>query len=54
MHSLPDNVGKGIRTVCLPYVRPSVRPPDLVTKVSHERLKQSRWNLQRIFIGPYW
>jgi len=27
---------------------------DLVTAISHERLDQSRWNLQGIFTSPYW
>jgi len=27
---------------------------DLITMIAHERLEQSRWNLQWIFTGPYY
>jgi len=38
----------------------AVHPPhsfiwtNLVTTISHERLEQSRWNSQGLFISPYW
>ena len=53
-----------VKALCFQPVCPStgfVRPfvcssiwTDLVTTVSHERLDQSRWNLQRIFTSPFW
>jgi len=60
MSSTPNSVGECIMFseypstsfVC-PFVYPSIRT-DLVTKISHERLEQSRWNLHGIFTSPYW
>ena len=50
----PDNVRKDIMFSGCPYVAfvHSFIQTDLVTVISHERLEQSRWNLQGVFNSP--